>query len=61
MKELRVYVIDLGLTEDIAETDEEFMNEAERQGTVYSIKGFENAINSEELNLCNSFIRFIEV
>lgn len=32
------------------------MNEAERLGTVYSLQGFQNAINTDDVMLDNSFI-----
>lgn len=32
------------------------MGEAERLGSVYSLQGFQNAINDEVLDLSNSFI-----
>jgi hypothetical protein len=40
-------------------SDEQFMNEAESQGTVYSLKGFEDAFNNEQISEINMFIRFI--
>jgi len=40
-------------------TDEEFMNYAEFEGTVYSLKGFENAINQDDFDSVNSVIRII--
>ena len=59
MKEMRVYVLDMSLMNDY--TDEEFMEKAENYGSVYTLKGFENAFNSEELNTFVDYIRFIEV
>ena len=64
MKEMRVYVIDTYLIEEenaINYTDNDFMEVAERLGTVFTLKGFENAFNSEELNTHVDYIRFIEV
>lgn len=40
-------------------TDEEFMNYAEFEGTVYSLRGFENAINQDDFDSVNSVIRII--
>jgi len=63
MKEKKVYVIDLinlpdGIHyEDI--TDQDFMNYAEFEGTVYSLKGFENAINQDDFDFLNCVIRII--
>jgi len=63
MKELRVYIVDINfLKEDVDArefTDEEFMTEAESQGTVYSLQGFQIAVNYQELLLDESYIRII--
>ena len=64
MKEMRVYVIDTYLIEEenaINYTDNDFMEVAERLGTVFTLKGFEKAFNNEELNTHVDYIRFIEV
>ena len=72
MKELRVYVVNMEDFEGEFQnlSDEEVMNIAEESGSVYSLKGFENAFNScdsenyarfIELNADYSYIRFIEV
>lgn len=62
MKELRVYVVNpCGHSRsDIKKLSiEEFAEIAENQGTVYSVKGFEKAVNSGELpNISDYFIRF---
>lgn len=61
-KEIRVYIINCHNTEFSfrkAEADERFddiKNEAERLGSVYSLNGFQEAINNEEVELGNSFI-----
>lgn len=58
----RVYVINCNDTDfDFrtfeSEGDEEsIMQEAERLGSVYSLEGFQEALNDEELILDNSFI-----
>jgi hypothetical protein len=63
MNELKVYSISVdtipdGLSyQDI--TDQDFMNYAEFEGTVYSLRGFENAINQDDFDFVNSIIRFI--
>lgn len=63
MKELRVYVVDIDIVEEQTGliTNEIFMDLAEKQGTVYSLKGFELAFNYQELNTATDMIRFIEV
>lgn len=64
MKEIRVYVLDIYLIEEenaINYTDEQFMEQAENNGTVFSLKGFEKAFNNEEVNTNIDYIRFIEV
>ena len=62
-KELRVYVLDIDIVENYNEyvTDEIFMELAEQEGTVYSLKGFQNAFNDELVNSSTDLIRFIEV
>jgi hypothetical protein len=66
-QEMRVYVVNTHdeRVEDIEDfhdlTDEEFMFEAEEQGRVYTIEGFQRAFNDNEVNTEIDFIRFIEV
>ena len=64
--EQRVYVIDLEKVNDdkfnyIFSKDEEFMCIAEKQGSVYSLKGFENNFNSSEMITDKKVIRIINV
>jgi len=66
--EIRVYVVNITeLSKDLhcddarELTDEEFVTESERQGTVYSLQGFQIAVNYEELYLDESYVRFISV
>lgn len=63
MKELRVYAVDVDILENYTNliTDDVFIELAEKQGTVYSLKGFELAFNYQELNTSTDIIRFIEV
>lgn len=59
--EKRVYVVDAD-DENIEfynATEVEIINHCEISGKIYSLKGFEEKFNSEELNLSNSFIRII--
>jgi len=63
MKEIRVYVIDLNDETDLqfrklerAKEYDRIKDEAERLGSVYSLKGFQEAINNETLDLTSSFI-----
>lgn len=62
--ETRVYVID---TFNVRErnwndlTDEEFIGIAENWGRVYSLKGFQEAFNSQDINTEIDVIRFINV
>jgi len=61
-KEIRVYVIDCNATDfpfRVAEEKkdwESIMVEAERLGDIYSLNGFQEAVNNNEVNLDNSFI-----
>lgn len=64
--ETRVYYlyIDLPLfeTKDYRKiTDNEFVELAEQYGNVYSLSGFQDALNNEEFNPVNYWVRFIEV
>ena len=67
MKEVRVYLINLhdcrvkDMDNILELTDEEFMFEAEEQGKVYSLKGFQKAFNLEEVNIATDQMRIIEV
>lgn len=64
MKEWRIYIVGFDLS-DNTESDEEFMKKAELQGTVYSLKGFQDQFNEGIrppcLNPDLDYIRFIEV
>ena len=61
--EIRVYVIDQNVSDVYAnsKTDEEFMEIAEEQGRVYTLEGFQEAFNLEEINSAIDVIRFITV
>lgn len=63
--ETRVYIINV---EDFefhnhppSWDDEKFMVEAEKQGSVYSLEGFQKAFNSQDVNTVVDIIRFINV
>jgi hypothetical protein len=63
-KETRVYVVDIDKAEiDVHQScsNEIFIEEAERQGLVYTLEGFEKAFNFSEISTENCLIRFIEV
>ena len=60
-KEIKVYVINCEYNFDFREAEmkanyEGIMNKAEEIGSVYSLEGFQNACNDEDLSLENSFI-----
>lgn len=62
--ETRVYVLEvdeLGDKHHSELTDDEFMSLAEEQGRVYSINGFQEAFNLEEINSSIDIIRIIDV
>jgi hypothetical protein len=64
MKEIRVYVVDVHSdTDELIPllSDEEFMNVAECNGTVYTLQGFQHAFNNDLINSSEEFIRIIEV
>ena len=62
-KELRVYVVDANLLEVSYEelTDGEFVQEAENQGNVYSLVGFQEAFNDGEIDASVEVLRVIEI
>ena len=59
----KVYVLDLiHLDEGVQYqdlTDEQFIEYATSNGTIYSLRGFENAINQDDFDNVNSVIRII--
>lgn len=57
--EIRVYMIEVEDKGSDDYTNEEFMKEAEEQGTVYSLKGFQDYFNYEDWNCQNYYIRII--
>jgi hypothetical protein len=61
-QEMRVFVVDVDQADDDFEPkcdDETFITQAEMNGTVYSLKGFEEAFNDIEVSKENAIIRFI--
>jgi len=61
--ETRVYLLTVE-DSDISEenmSDGEFMKLAEEKGSVYSLEGFQQAFNWEEVNSSTDVIRFINV
>ena len=63
--ETRVYVVD-AINYDfdtLPDTWEEevFMSEAEIQGTVYTLQGFQHAHNNSEIDVADCYIRFISI
>ena len=62
--EKRVYAINVNArnVEDITITqlsDEDFISKAEEQGTVYSLKGFQDAFNNDEISSEYFYIRIL--
>lgn len=60
--QIRVYAVDLEVLPDdhnIWESDDHFISEAEAQGNVWSLKGFELQANDQEINLDRYFIKII--
>jgi len=67
MDNIKVYGVDEDVFNEFNEEDllseldnEQFANEAERQGLVWSLKGFQDAFNKGEINSEYIYIRFIE-
>lgn len=60
MKEIRVYVVNEDITEDRNLIEQEdFINEAERQGLVFSLQGFVEAFNNGLINSNTDIIHII--
>lgn len=61
--ETRVYVVEESVSNyDTKQfNDEAFMSLAEEQGRVYTLEGFQEAFNREEVNSAIDVIRFISV
>jgi len=62
--EIRVYVVnadDENIVDFYKTSDEEIVSYCEGTGNIYTLTGFEEAINGEELNLNNSFIRILNI
>jgi len=60
--ETRVYVVDTTKYDKaLMWGNETFMRVAEKEGTVYSLQGFQKAFNSEEINSYIDVIRIINV
>lgn len=61
---VNVYLIDINqLDEGEVPTswdDNTFVNVAECQGLVYSLEGFQNAFNNDEIDTYNCYIRFVK-
>lgn len=65
-KELRVYLIDIEKLDECIGADDlsdnEFIEIAEEQGTVFSLKGFQESFNrTDEINTTNQYLRIIEI
>jgi len=60
--EYRVYVVDVQITETLgmSSSDEEFIAESEKQGNVFSLKKFEDALNFDDINTENCLFRIIK-
>ena len=61
--ETRAYVVDTNFSDCFANdlSDDEFIELAEEQGRVYTIQGFQEAFNLQEINSSIDTIRFINI
>lgn len=60
--ETRAYVLNSqDFINDLPHSDEEFQTLAEEEGRVYTLQGFQEAFNLEEINSSIDVIRFINV
>lgn len=60
--QIRVYGVDLDVLPDdhnIWDSPENFITEAEAQGLIWSLKGFELQANNDQINFNNIFIKII--
>lgn len=60
-KEIKVYVISCNskfnfISANVAGNFESIINMSEKEGAVYSLQGFQNAVNIDELDLSNTYI-----
>lgn len=61
-QQIRVYGVDLDVLPEqhsIWDSDNNFITEAEAQGLVWSLKGFEFQANNDQINFDNIFIKII--
>jgi hypothetical protein len=58
-KEIKIYIIEVNGKGSDDYTDEEFITLAEQEGTIYSLKGFQDAFNYEDSVSNNHYIRII--
>lgn len=61
-EQIRVYGVDLGTLPDkhsIWDSPDNFITEAEAQGLVWSLKGFELQVNYNAINFNNIYIKII--
>lgn len=61
-KQIRVYGVDLDVLPDVHniwDSPENFITEAEAQGLIWSLKGFELQANNDQINFNNIFIKII--
>lgn len=66
MNNIMLYIIDIDYlaegTNPNELTDQQFAQEAEKQGLVYTLRGFELAVNNGEADImANNYIRFINI
>lgn len=61
-EQIRVYGVDLDVLPDehnIWDSPENFIAEAEAQGLIWSLKGFELQANNDQINFNNIFIKIL--
>lgn len=60
-KETRIYMIEVDEKGSDDYTNEEFMTLAEEQGTIYSLKGFQDEFNYTDNISTNYYIRILNI
>jgi len=60
MKQTFVAVVDIDTIDKYA-SDKEYIKQAQAQGSLYTLREFEEALNDDDIHLSNEFIRFVNV
>jgi len=59
-KDILVYVFSTDSVLTPESSEEHIINYCEESGDIYSLKGFERALNNDEINITKNFIKIIQ-